>query len=130
VAALGDVSQVISELLLFDNEKVIFIRLNQPHIPKPLHKHADPGPCGADHFRQFFMRDFQFDADAARIFLAEFARQLQQHLAQSLFAIDRHQAGDDLLLIGNPHRQVLREALKQRVARLNAQRSWNKGFVL
>ena len=93
MAALGDVSQVVSELHFFDNEKVIFIRLNQPQIPKPLHKHADPGPCGTDHFRQFFMRDFQFDADAARIFLAECARQLQQRLAQSLFAVNRHQVG-------------------------------------
>ena len=55
VAALGDVGQVVSELLFFDNEKVVFIRLNQPQIPKPLHKHADPGPCGTDHFRQFFV---------------------------------------------------------------------------
>jgi len=36
--------------------------------------------------------------------------------AQSLFAIDRHQIGDDLLLIGNPHCQILHETLKQRVA--------------
>ncbi len=55
------------------------------------------------------------DANAARAFLAEFARQLQQHLAQSLFAVNRHQVGDDLLLVSDPHRQVLREALKQRV---------------
>jgi hypothetical protein len=77
VAALSDLSEVISEFLFLDNEEMIFVRLNQPQIPKPLHKHADPGPCGADHFRQFFMRDFQFDAYAARVLLAEFARQLQ-----------------------------------------------------
>jgi len=76
VAASGDLSEVIRELLFFDNEEVIFVRLNQPQVPKPLHKHADSGPCGTNHLRQFFMRDLQFDAYAARIFLAEFARQL------------------------------------------------------
>ena len=87
MAALSDLSEVISEFLFLDNEEMIFVRLNQPQIPKPLHKHADPGPCGADHFRQFFMRDFQFDAYAARVFLAEFARQLQQRLAQPLLQL-------------------------------------------
>src|SRR5882672_12847829 len=84
-SALGELSKVISELLFLDDEKVICVRLNQPEVMKALHKHADPGPCGTDHLRQFFMRDFRLDADAARIFLAEFARQLQQRLAQSLF---------------------------------------------
>ena len=51
MAALGEVIQVISELLFLDNEEVIFVRLNQPQVPKPLHKHADPGPCGTDHLR-------------------------------------------------------------------------------
>ena len=92
VGALGDVSQVISELLFLDNEEVIFVRLNQPQVPKPLHKHADPGPCGADHLRKFFMRNLQFDAYAPQVFLAELARQLQQRLAQSLFAVDRRSA--------------------------------------
>ena len=39
-----------------------------------------------------------------------------KRLAQPLFAIHRHQIGDDLLLVGNAHGQVSREALKQRVA--------------
>ena len=62
------------------------------------------------------MRNLQFDANAARVFLAECASQLQQRLAQSLFAINRHQIGDDLLLVGNAHCQVPHEALEQRVA--------------
>jgi hypothetical protein len=115
VAALGDLSQVISELLFLDNEEVMFVRPNQPKVPKPLHKHADPGPSGADHLRQFFRRNLQFDAYAPRIFLAEFARQSQQRLAQSLFAVNRRQVGDDLLLVSDPRRQVLHEARKQRV---------------
>ena len=41
MAALGDLSEVISELLFLDNEEVIFVRLNQPQVPKPLHKHAE-----------------------------------------------------------------------------------------
>jgi hypothetical protein len=53
------------------------------------------------------MRNLQFDAYAPRVFLAEGARQLQQRLTQSLFAVNRHQIGDDLLLISDPHRQVL-----------------------
>jgi hypothetical protein len=55
------------------------------------------------------------DADAARAFLAESSRQSQQHLAQSLFTVNRHQVGDDLLLVSYPHRQVLHKAFKQRV---------------
>ena len=47
------------------------------------------------------MSDFQFDAYAAMVFLAEFARQLQQRLAQPLFAVGRRQVGDDLLLVGD-----------------------------
>jgi hypothetical protein len=41
---------------------------------------------------------------------------VQQRLAQSLFAVDRRQIGDDLLLVGDSHRQVLHEAREQRVA--------------
>ena len=40
----------------------------------------------------------------------------QLRFSQSLFAVHRHQVGDDLLLIGDAHRQVAHEALKQRVA--------------
>jgi len=41
---LGDLSQVIGELIFFDNEKPIFIRLDQPKILKSLHKQTDPRP--------------------------------------------------------------------------------------
>jgi len=60
------------------------------------------------------MRNLQFDADAARVFLAEFAGQLQQGLAQPLFAVHGHQVGDDLLLVGNAHRKVLHKVLPQK----------------
>jgi hypothetical protein len=46
VAALGDVSQVVSELLFFDNEKVIFIRLNQPQIEPGLASTLENDPPG------------------------------------------------------------------------------------
>ena len=105
MAALGDVIQVISELLFLDNEEVIFVRLNQPQMPKPLHEHADPGPCGTDHLRQFFMRNLQFDAYTPRVFLTELTRQLQQRLAKPLFAVNGYQIGYDLLLVGDPYRQ-------------------------
>ena len=35
-----------------------------------------------------------------------------KRLAQPLFAIDRHQVGDDLLLVGNAHRQVAHETFE------------------
>ena len=46
MAALGDVSQVVSELLFFDNEKVIFIRLNQPQIEPGLASTLENDPPG------------------------------------------------------------------------------------
>jgi hypothetical protein len=46
VAALGGVSQVVSELLFFDNEKVIFIRLNQPQIEPGLASTLENDPPG------------------------------------------------------------------------------------
>ena len=45
-------------------------------------------------------------------FLPMRASQLQQGLAQPLFAIDGHQVGDDLLLVGNTHRQVAHETFE------------------
>jgi hypothetical protein len=77
-AALGDLSEVSGELLFFDDEEVVCVRLDQSQVPEALHKLADPGPCGTNHLRQFFMRNLRFDANAARIFLAYRARQLQQ----------------------------------------------------
>jgi hypothetical protein len=48
-AALGDLSEISSELLLLDNEEVILVHLDQPQVPKSLHKHADPRPRRANH---------------------------------------------------------------------------------
>lgn len=81
-----------------------------------MHEGADAWPCGADHLRQFLMRNPVFEAQAERVLLAKFAGQLQQGLAQSLFAVDRHQVGDDLLLLRDARGQILHEAFEQRVA--------------
>src|SRR5258705_12497229 len=74
--ALCNLRQVIGEFLFFDDEKTIFIRLNQPEVMKSLHKQAHPGPSRADHLGQFFMGYPELDANAARIFLAHGAGQL------------------------------------------------------
>jgi hypothetical protein len=55
IPGVNDMSQIISEFLFFDNEKALCACLNQPKDPKSLHKFADPGPCGTDHLRQFFV---------------------------------------------------------------------------
>lgn len=115
-AALSDLREVIGEFFLFDDEKPVFIRLDQPKVVEALHKQADPWPRGAHHLGEFFMGNLEFDTNAARIFLTQGAGELQQRLTQTLFAIHCHQVGDDLLLIGNAHRQIAHEALKQRVA--------------
>jgi hypothetical protein len=54
-AALGNLGEVIGELFFLDDEKPIFIRLNQPEIVKSLHKQAHPRPRRAHHLRQFFV---------------------------------------------------------------------------
>jgi len=54
-AVLGDLGKVSSELVFFDDEKPIFVRLNQPEVMKPLHKQADPRPRRAHHLGQFFV---------------------------------------------------------------------------
>jgi hypothetical protein len=54
-AVLGDLGEVSSELAFFDDEKPIFIRLNQPEVMKSLHKQADPRPRRAHHLGQFFV---------------------------------------------------------------------------
>jgi hypothetical protein len=38
LAALSDMSKILGELILFDDEKVILVRLDQPKIVKTLHK--------------------------------------------------------------------------------------------
>ena len=52
-AAIGDLSEVIGEFLFFDDEKAIFIRLNQPKVMKSLHKQADPRAGRAHHLGEF-----------------------------------------------------------------------------
>ena len=49
-AALGDLGEVSRELVFFDDEKPISIRLNQPEIVKALHKQTDPRPRRPHHF--------------------------------------------------------------------------------
>ena len=46
-------SEVIGEFLFFDDEKAIFIRLNQPKVMKSLHKQADPRAGRAHHLGEF-----------------------------------------------------------------------------
>src|SRR5438093_9514596 len=75
-AAIGDLSEVIGEFLFFDDEKAIFIRLNQPKVMKSLHKQADPWSRRAHHLGEFFMGNLQLDANAARVLLAHGAGQL------------------------------------------------------
>ena len=71
VTGLGDLRDVSSELLFFDNEEVIFVRLDQSKVPKFPHKHAGPWSRRAHHIRQFLMRNLQFNANAPWVFLAE-----------------------------------------------------------
>jgi len=56
--ALGDLRQVIGELAFFDDEKVIFVGLDQTQVVKPLHEQADSRPRRADHCGEFFMGNF------------------------------------------------------------------------
>jgi hypothetical protein len=51
-----------------------------PRLRKSLHKHAYPRPRRSHHLGEFFVENLQFDANAARIFLAPCAGQLQQRL--------------------------------------------------
>ena len=69
--ASGDLSEVISELLFFDDQKMLSICLDQSEVMEALHKQADPGSRGAHHLGEFFMGNFQLDANAARVFLAD-----------------------------------------------------------
>ena len=62
------------------------------------------------------MRDLQFDAGALLVSLAQGAGQLQQRLAQALLAVHRHQIGDNLVLLGDAHRQISDKSLQQQVA--------------
>jgi len=76
-AALGDLRQVVGQLLFFDNEKTFLVSLNETEIVESLHEQADARPRRANHLGKFFMGDLELDTDTARIFLAHGARQLQ-----------------------------------------------------
>lgn len=109
-------SQVSSEFVFLDDKRSPEVSLNQAEVLKSVYKLSDPGPCRSYHLGQLFMRYLQFDAKAARLFLAECVRQLQQRLAEPLLAIHRHHIGDELLLVGNAPGQIAHETVKQRVA--------------
>jgi hypothetical protein len=55
LAKLGDLSEVIGEVVFFDDEKAISVGLNQPQVVEALHKDADPRPGRAHHLGQFFV---------------------------------------------------------------------------
>ena len=99
--------------MFFDNQMVFCVVFDEVEVPESLHEYADPRPGCSYHRSQFFVRDLDFDANAPRIFLAELSGYLQQRLPETLLAINCHQVGDDLLLVGNPHRQILDEALEE-----------------
>ena len=49
VDALSDVSEVLSEFILFDDEKAILVRLYQTKVMKSLHKKTDARTRRAHH---------------------------------------------------------------------------------
>jgi len=73
-SSLGDLSEVSRKLIFFNDEKVLGAHFSQPEVSESLHKHADPRPGRFDHLGQLLI--LEFDANAARVFLAESARQL------------------------------------------------------
>ena len=46
---LGDLRQVVGEFVFLDDEKMVFIRFDQPKIAESLHKQADPRPRRTHH---------------------------------------------------------------------------------
>lgn len=52
VAQVADLCKIISQLVLFDEKEALGAHVNQPQVPKALHKHADPWPRRPHHFRQ------------------------------------------------------------------------------
>lgn len=114
-AVLEDRCEISRELVFLDDQMVLCVVLDQVEVSKSLHEHADPRPRSAHHSRQFFVRDLHLDANAPRIFLAELSGDLQQRLPKALLAINRHEIGDDLLLVGNSHGQILDKAFEERV---------------
>src|SRR6185295_9979109 len=107
--------EVGCELVLLDNQVMLRVVLDQVEVPESLHEYADPRPRSPYHCRQLFMRNPDLDANAPRIFLSQLFGDLQQGLSQTLLAINRHQVGDDLLLVRNTHSQVLDEAFEEGV---------------
>jgi hypothetical protein len=67
--ALGNLSEVMGELVFFDDEKALSIRLHQSQIMKSLHEEGDLRRRRAYHVRQFFMGNLQFNPDAVRVLL-------------------------------------------------------------
>jgi hypothetical protein len=64
---LGNLSKVIVELVFFDDEKALSIRLHQSQIMKSLHEESDLRRRRAYHVRQFFMGNLQLNPDAVRV---------------------------------------------------------------
>ena len=70
---LGDGCQVGHKSMLLDDKMALGGHFNEAEIAKTLHEDADTRPGGADHGGQFFVRDSQLNADAARVFYAKFS---------------------------------------------------------
>ena len=68
-AILRNLREVIGELVFFDDEKALSIRLHQSQIMKSLHEKGDLRRRRAYHVRQFFMGNLQFNPDAVRVLL-------------------------------------------------------------
>ena len=46
---LGNLREIIVELVFLDDKKMIAIGFDQSQVAKSLHEEADPRPCRADH---------------------------------------------------------------------------------
>src|SRR3954469_12535063 len=84
-----EMSYIIGELHFFDDEKVVFVRLDQSQVVESLHEDGDSSACRSHHARQLVMAYLELDTDAFRVLLAHRPRQPQQRLAEPLFAVDR-----------------------------------------
>jgi len=73
---LGNLREIIGELVFLDDKKMIAIGFDQSQITESLHEEADSGPRRADHLGQLFVRDLKLDANTARVFLTHSAGEL------------------------------------------------------
>lgn len=105
--------QIRIQLLRLDNQAVLGADLNQPKRTETLHKFTDAGPRGAHHRGQFFMSNAVFNAGPVGIVLTKFTGQVEERLAQPLFAVHRHKVGDDRLLFGDALRQVVDKTFQE-----------------